>query len=679
MSNWLRGHWVDSIGKRRRKRASRLDARSLSEHRRLRFEILEDRRLLSITVNTLLDELDGSIADGDISLRDAIFAAPTGETIDFSPALTSAGPASLKLTLGQLTIARDLTIIGPGASLLTIDAGNGADQMPGTGDGTRIFYCDAFLQVRGVTITGGDVSSGDSGGAIVAKKKLSVVDSVISGNSAGGNGGGIYSHSYRSYSTEIVNSTVSGNVAMQGGGGVWLQVFDPQVPFLISTSNISNSTISGNRAKFSAGIGANLERGCFVTVKSSTISGNAGSNGGGGIGVVISGGGGMIVSYSAIHDNSAKNGGGIRAVIVRGSLNVHSSTISGNMASHDGGGAHITSYGVATFPSAIEFSTITQNISDADNSGGVGGGVVLDGPSEYVLRNSIVAQNFRGNLPYDIAGSVSIASISNLVGVGVGLSGVTHGVNGNIVGALSSPIDPRLGELTNNGGQTKTHALLIGSQAIDAGDGTGSFFNPQFDQRGDPFSRVANGVGVGDEVDIGAFELQSSPAVPSQPGDYNFGGFVDAADYVLWRKTLNTAGVPAYTGSDGDGDTTIDQDDYGVWRAHYGQSVAPKSRVREASSASSAELKNQSIGHDPGTRLNGTDDRHAVTKAGVDPLLLLLAIDSVGHSLRQDSFGNDFGKSDEYRVNDDGAVGAMTTASTLVRVNFRKIDTCATR
>jgi hypothetical protein len=42
--------------------------------RPLRFEPLEDRRLLSITVNTLVDENNG-IGVGGISLRDAIAAA----------------------------------------------------------------------------------------------------------------------------------------------------------------------------------------------------------------------------------------------------------------------------------------------------------------------------------------------------------------------------------------------------------------------------------------------------------------------------------------------------------------------------------------------------------------------------------------------------------------------------
>jgi hypothetical protein len=39
-------------------------------------------------------------------------------------------------------------------------------------------------------------------------------------------------------------------------------------------------------------------------------------------------------------------------------------------------------------------------------------------------------------------------------------------------------------------------------------------------------------------------------------GDYNSNGIVDAADYVVWRKGLGTI----YT-----------QNDYNVWRAHFGQ------------------------------------------------------------------------------------------------------------
>jgi RTX calcium-binding nonapeptide repeat (4 copies) len=64
-------------------------------------------------------------------------------------------------------------------------------------------------------------------------------------------------------------------------------------------------------------------------------------------------------------------------------------------------------------------------------------------------------------------------------------------------------VDPSLGPLQNNGGPTETHALLVGSPALDTG------INPlslAFDQRGAGFFRQS-----GPGVDIGAFELQLPP------------------------------------------------------------------------------------------------------------------------------------------------------------------------
>jgi hypothetical protein len=43
------------------------------------------------------------------------------------------------------------------------------------------------------------------------------------------------------------------------------------------------------------------------------------------------------------------------------------------------------------------------------------------------------------------------------------------------------------------------------------------------------------------------------------PGDFNNSGTVDTADYVVWRKGLGTI----YT-----------QNDYNVWRAHFGQTAS---------------------------------------------------------------------------------------------------------
>jgi hypothetical protein len=56
----------------------------------------------------------------------------------------------------------------------------------------------------------------------------------------------------------------------------------------------------------------------------------------------------------------------------------------------------------------------------------------------------------------------------------------------------------------DNGGRTKTHALLAGSRAIDAGDNAAA---PATDQRGPGFPRKKDGNGDGVKVvDIGAFE-----------------------------------------------------------------------------------------------------------------------------------------------------------------------------
>ena len=80
----------------------------LANRRPLQFELLEDRRMLAVvTVDTLLDELDGSIGDGDVSLRDALAAVVAGDTIDFAPNLNG---ATINLTLGELAVTQSITI-----------------------------------------------------------------------------------------------------------------------------------------------------------------------------------------------------------------------------------------------------------------------------------------------------------------------------------------------------------------------------------------------------------------------------------------------------------------------------------------------------------------------------------------------------------------------------------------
>jgi hypothetical protein len=60
-------------------------------------------------------------------------------------------------------------------------------------------------------------------------------------------------------------------------------------------------------------------------------------------------------------------------------------------------------------------------------------------------------------------------------------------------------------------------------------------------------------------------------------GDYNGNGAVDAADYVVWRKTLGSTAVLA---ADGDDNGRVDQYDYVVWRFTFGNSAGAGSFAR---------------------------------------------------------------------------------------------------
>ncbi len=101
---------------------------------RVFLEDLEPRILLTAyTVTSLADTV---AADGFITLREAleaantnarVYDAPAGSDIEadeivFDAALFSSGPATLTLSGTQLDITDDLTLTGPGADLLTIDA-----------------------------------------------------------------------------------------------------------------------------------------------------------------------------------------------------------------------------------------------------------------------------------------------------------------------------------------------------------------------------------------------------------------------------------------------------------------------------------------------------------------------------------------------------------------------------
>jgi hypothetical protein len=234
------------------------------------------------------------------------------------------------------------------------------------------------------------------------------------------------------------------------------------------------------------------------------------------------------------------------------------------------------------------------------------------------IIGSIVAGNRAPAGNPDLTLSVApITATHSLIGDSSGTTLVESPVNspdanGNLIGGpVNGAIDPLLGPLVYNGGPTfpdgqgmLTHALVPGSPAVDAGDPSavaGMDDVPLHDQRGMPFSRVANGDDIPEaRIDMGAFESQPNPL----SGDYNFSGIVDTADYIVWRKTLGSTNDLR---ADGDGDADVDQDDYLVWRANFGAVLADPPPV----SAMSPEVMGLSAAITP-------DGERATTNAAAD-------------------------------------------------------------
>lgn len=485
---------------------------------------------------------------GPGSLRQALADAQDGDIIGFNSSLNG---QVIGLTGSQLVINKNITIRGPGLNLLTVSrtsgmfrnfivtpghsvAINGLTIRGGRDDGGGIYNDHSTVTLNHCSVRenfAGDFNSGGGRGAGIynngfqGSASMTIVNSAVNDNRADRAGGGIYNDGNNGLvNVSIINSTVDHNTASfiggvvgdGDGGGIYN---GGQVNVMISSSSvstnssgaigtvgvpggsgggiyggtltISNSIINSNSAQYqSGGI-----HGAYVTITNSTVNNNQvrgfkGAAGPGG-GMWINGG---TITNSVVSGNFAGSGGGIS-----GSATIVNSTISNNVAIQDGGG--------------IAGESVITNCTISHNSANRGGGIYRGG----TIAHSTISDNSatQGGGIYVVSNSMleisdtilkSGSTGSNLVNGGGAIS--SHGYNlsnDNGGGFLTGPgdqinIDPLLGPLQNNGGQTFTHALLNGSPAIDAGNP--GFTPPPFtDQRG--YLRVYNG-----RIDIGSFELQ---------------------------------------------------------------------------------------------------------------------------------------------------------------------------
>ena len=131
------------------------------------------------------------------------------------------------------------------------------------------------------------------------------------------------------------------------------------------------------------------------------------------------------------------------------------------------------------------------------------------------------------------------------------LSGISNGSNGNLIGTAAAPINPMLGPLQNNGGPTKTMALLPGSPAINAGDNSLIPAGVTTDQRGTGYARIDDGT-----VDIGAYEfVVNVPPVADAGGPYIVvrGGTVQLDASATFDENEPNTGLTYEWDFDGDG------------------------------------------------------------------------------------------------------------------------------
>jgi LPXTG-motif cell wall-anchored protein len=439
------------------------------------------------TTFTVTSPMDGLAVPG--SLRDAIDQAnlnPGADTIVFDASVTG----TIFLTEGPLDIQDSVTIVGPGAALLSVDANSNSRVM--TMAAPPLPGLDVDVSLSGLTIANGFASSGSGGGISASNVNLSLTNTVLSGNVADRNGGGIafdgaldaanslsitnselrtnYANYYYGYggaiyvvgamnasTVSITGSTLSENGARWGGAayvkGYYLSSEGTQLPGV----SIAGSTFENNEAGGDGGA-VNIETVTgSVSIVGSSFTGNVGEDGGGlfigqlydGSSVSVSDtefdgneatrtGGGFAVSFTAdgsvltINDttvtgNSAQSGGGLSINRHNGTASVVDSAIVDNSAAYYGGGLMVRQ-STANASIVIERTTVSGNVAAQD--GGAVRFYLLDGSMTFI--DSAIEDNTAG----DNGGGVAVRQIEVSGAIAVEGSSMTGNIAAEDGGAM---------------------------------------------------------------------------------------------------------------------------------------------------------------------------------------------------------------------------------------------------
>ena len=283
------------------------------------------------------------------------------------------------------------------------------------------------------------------------------------------------------------------------------------------------------------GGGAIFNDGGTLALQNVVLAGNASNNPIGG--AIAETGGTLAMTDVTFSQNGAAVGGALR--IRSGTVGGTGVTFAGNYGEFGGGSVYIDGGSLALVNSTIDGSAGLDGYGiGIQNAGGTvsllndtisasqGYALETDSGASTTVENTIIAQGGRGDcVPANGSDSVddgaTVAAVTVDAGNNIDQNGDCH-----LVGPAHHVGDPGLAPLADNGGPTKTDALLVGSLAIRAGNSDGC---PGTDQRG--VSRAS-------ECDIGAYAARFL----GDPSATQSAAQVNGPDDATLSATIDTAG-----------------------------------------------------------------------------------------------------------------------------------------
>lgn len=379
----------------------------------------------TVTVNALGDAGPGTCAS-TCTLRDAITSAAPDDVITFASTLNF--PATIKLSGQQILLYKNLTIQGPGASLLSISGNNQS----------RLFEIagSASVSVSGLTLTLG-VAYGAPGG----------VDSLGNGLPAGLGTGGAFLVNAGS-TLQIVACVLSNNAAIGGSG---------------SNSHLGSTPGSGGPARGGAIASAGMLLIANTTlVRNEAYGGSPGYSGGGANVPGTAGGnaqGGAIYATGATEVSNSQF------------LNNHALPNSGGFGGTASGGDGGSAYGGALATSgftALAFVSAAGNTAVPGSGGTTGGhdanpGINGSGAGSDIFATATVLSRYSAltsTTTGTVDGTIATCAITNSTTQGANLDADGSCLNYSLHG------DANL-QIVSSGGSTFAFPRW-GSTLIDA-------------------------------------------------------------------------------------------------------------------------------------------------------------------------------------------------------------------